>query len=435
VSFDTTLNIASLLIALISLFQSKRASRIAKDVEEKILKNRQTSDLSRLSGCLDIAIQEIKIFAPPVLHDPILQAPYFYGRIPVKWVKNDDQEGLQPRVLDYKRLVNLRNHLRSNPQLAPAIARIVGSNILLFDGQHKSAAQLLNNATAIDVKVYVSPAEQAGSKRIFDALMMTNLSAHSKHRQVPFYTSTLLERLSVIYREYWEDFATTRPQDQHSESNFIAFLTTEKRLSRAEANNIFRAPIMENAATESAIEPYVAVASKDPNFPITQELLNKALYPVLLFLEPSPALFDTGGDFRNHELANFKAVAELIVSEGFLRDWVSRQKNVPLTSLQLKARRLWHKGSVLTWAPYLKDILVSAFDMMTEEERTKLLYRPEMTLDQRTRIQNCLKRLFNYTMWDAPEGQMDDLLVSAQKQDELFRQHNLTARYVLTGQP
>ncbi len=43
-----------------------------------------------------------------VFPDPVLGIPYFYGGVPLKWVQNDDQEGLQPRVIDYKRLKTLR---------------------------------------------------------------------------------------------------------------------------------------------------------------------------------------------------------------------------------------------------------------------------------------------------------------------------------------
>jgi hypothetical protein len=131
----------------------------------------------------------------PTFIDPVLAVPYFYGRVPLKWIQNDDQEGLQPRVIDYKRLITLRDHLKSHPQMAPAIARLLDGTIRLFDGQHKVAAQILNNVAETDIKVYVSSVDEAEAKRLFDALMITNLEAHSKLRQVPFYTSTLLERL------------------------------------------------------------------------------------------------------------------------------------------------------------------------------------------------------------------------------------------------
>ena len=92
-----------------------------------------------------------------LLNDKILDVDYFYGRVPISWLENDDQEGLQPRVIDYKRLIALRDHLLNHAQLAPSISRLVGNRLKLFDGQHKLAAQVLNGASEIDVKVYVSP--------------------------------------------------------------------------------------------------------------------------------------------------------------------------------------------------------------------------------------------------------------------------------------
>ena len=91
------------------------------------------------------------------MFDNILEVEYFYGRIPVKWLENDDQEGLQPRVIDYKRLISLRNHLKFHAQLAPSIARLIDRKFKLFDGQHKLAAQVLNNNIEVDIKGINNP--------------------------------------------------------------------------------------------------------------------------------------------------------------------------------------------------------------------------------------------------------------------------------------
>jgi len=122
----------------------------------------------------------------PLFHDAILDVPYFYGRIPIAWIENDDQEGLQPRVIDYKRLIAIRDHLKSHPQLAPSIGRLLGGRLKLFDGQHKLAAQVLNNQAEVDIKVYVSPDEPEASKKLFDSLMITNLDAHSNLSPVSY---------------------------------------------------------------------------------------------------------------------------------------------------------------------------------------------------------------------------------------------------------
>lgn len=369
-----------------------------------------------------------------LLSDKILNVQYFYGRIPIKWLENDDQEGLQPRVIDYKRLISLRDHLKDHPQLAPSIARLIDSKLKLFDGQHKLAGQVLNNTTEVDIKAYLSPTEPDKTKKLFDDLMITNLDAHSKHKQIPFYTSTLLDRLSVIYKEMLEEFTATKSVDKHSEENFINFLVAEKQHSRANAKDMLKSAIITNAVELSALKPYTAEASRDAGYALSIDLLKTAVFPNTLFLEPSSANFKSAGDFRDTELENFKELASLLVECGHLNDWVQNIRGKSLTNVELKARRIWHKGSVLTWTPYLKSILGMAFNFITNDDRSKLLYREAMDTNQKDRIKVCLTRLFNHPLWDEPEGEIDSLLVSARKQDDLFNRKGLTEIYVLTGQ-
>ena len=368
-----------------------------------------------------------------LLTDKILNVQYFYGRIPIKWLENDDQEGLQPRVIDYKRLVALRGHLKDHPQLAPSIARLIDNRLKLFDGQHKLAGQVLNNNLEVDIKAYISPAEPEKAKKLFDDLMITNLDAHSKHKQIPFYTSTLLDRLSVIYREMLDEFISTKPVETHSEANFINFLVSEKQYSRADAKKTLISAIQDNAIEYSAIKDFTAIASKDAGFALSIDLLIKSVFPNTLYLDASTANFKSAGDYRDPELKNFKEIASLLVECGHLNDWVQNARGKELTSLQLKARRIWHKGSVLTWTPYLKSVLGVSFNFLTSEDREKLLYRQVMTESEKERIKTCLVRLFGHKLWDEPEGEIDSLLVSARRQDAEFNRKGLSEKYVLTG--
>jgi hypothetical protein len=369
-----------------------------------------------------------------LLNDVILGVSYFYGRVPVSWLENDDQEGLQPRVIDYKRLINIRDHLKVHAQLAPSIARLLGNRLKLFDGQHKLAAQVLNSNSEADIKVYISPDEPGRAKRLFDALMITNLEAHSKLKQVPFYTSTLLDRLSVIYRELLDEFISTKAPESHTEEHFVHFLTVTKQYSKVAAKDMLRSAIKTAALAGSALEQYVAEASKDSSFPITIDLLDKTIFPATLYLDPASAKFTSDQDHRNSETQNFADIANLLVSETRIANWVQNIKGKALTHEQLKARRIWHKGAVLTWAPYLKSILFFALQAMTSGEREKLLYRESMTEHQKTIVQKCLNRLFAHSLWDEPEGEVDSLLVSARKQDDLFTKKGLTEKDVIYGE-
>lgn len=415
------------------LFESKKNNIKLQDILELKEVERKSTHASRKNG--SILVEDGQLSREfPLFNDAILNVEYFYGRIPISWLENDDQEGLQPRVIDYKRLISIRDHLKNHPQLAPSIGRLLSSQLKLFDGQHKLAAQVLNNHVEVDVKVYVSPDNPEDAKKLFDDLMITNLEAHSKLKQVPFYTSTLLDRLSVIYKELLEEFISSQPPERHTEANFIHFLATQKQYSKSEAKEMLRSAIKNSALDLSKLVPYVAEASKDASYPVTIDLLNKTIFPSTLYLEPSAAKFTSDDDHRNSEADNFAEVSNLLVQEAHLDRWVQNIKGKTLTNTQLKARRIWHKGSVLTWAPYLKSILYFALQTMTNEEREKILYRASISDHQKDIIQKCLNRLFNHPMWDEPEGEIDSLLGSAKRQDELFNRKGLTEKFVIYGQ-
>lgn len=415
------------------LFEERKNNIRLQDIFE--LKDITKQSTAAAINGAEVSVEDgSKKVAFPLYRDAILDVSYFYGRIPVRWLENDDQEGLQPRVIDYKRLIAIRDHLKSHPQLAPSIGRLLGNKLKLFDGQHKLAAQVLNNQTEIDIKVYVSPEDQERAKKLFDDLMITNLEAHSKLKQVPFYTSTLLDRLSVIYKEMLDEFIADTPPENHNEERFVRFLSTVKSFSSAQAKDMLRSAIKVAALEGSDLKEYVAVASKDAAYPMTMDLLEKTIFRACLYLEPSVARFTSEKDYRSAESANFAAIAKILVEETGITNWVPHAKGKSLTNEQHKARRIWHKGSVLTWSPYLKSVLFYALHFMTSEDREHLLHRPEITQDRLDVVRSCLARLFSHPMWDDPDSEIDSLLVSARKQEDLFNRKGLTEKYVIYGE-
>jgi hypothetical protein len=419
-------------IKLEQLFQSKKNNIKLQDIF--LLKGIQNEEFKTIIKEDWIIIEcGTSIRKYPLIKDSVLDVNYFYGRIPISWLENDDQEGLQPRVIDYKRLISLRNHLFEHPQLAPSIARLVDGRLKLFDGQHKLAAQILNNCKEIDIKAYISSSDKFEAKRLFDELMITNLDAHSKHKQIPFYTSTLLDRLSVIYRELLDEFTTAKPPENHSEENFINFLVIDKKHSKTDAKQMLRSAIIQNAIELSAFNSYTAHASRDTSYPLSVEILKIAIFPNTLYMEPSKSNFKSVQDFRDAELENFKKLSSLIVESTKIQNWVPKIRGKSLSNEELKARRIWHKGSVITWAPYLKSILGLSFGFITNDDWTLLLHRSEMSDVEYEKIKLCLSRLFNHPLWDEPEGELDSLLVSAQKQNDYFNKRGLTEKFVLVG--
>ena len=369
-----------------------------------------------------------------MLLDPILGVSYFYGRIPVAWLENDDQEGLQPRVIDYKRLIAIRDHLKKHPQLAPSIGRLINNHLKLFDGQHKLAAQVLNGQSEVDLKIYVAPEDFEKSKNLFDSLMITNLEAHSNLKQIPFYTSTLLDRLSIIYKEMLDEFMAKNVPENHTENKFVEYLSIQRAFGTIKSKEMLRGAIKSAALENSELQKYVAVASKDSSFPISVDLLDKTIFKSTLFLDPCKAKFTSEKDYRTQETKNFSLLSKMLVEETKIANWVPNSKGKSLTNEQRKACRIWHKGAVLTWIPYLESILRVALQFMTNDEIEKKLFRTEFSEKEVQVIKFFLSRLFSHPIWDEPDSEIDSLLVSSQKQDLLFDRKGLSEKFVLNAE-
>jgi hypothetical protein len=136
-----------------------------------------------------------------------------------------------------------------------------------------------------------------------------------------------------------------------------------------------------------------------------------------------------------HEISNFQILSKIIEEKSLIDKWVPSKRNFTPNTEQTKAKRIWHKGAVMTWGPMLPDILINSCNLRTTDERQKLLYRQPLTQDQIDRITTCLERLFNHSLWIDPKPEIDKLLMSASRQDDLFKKYSLTINYILTGTP
>jgi hypothetical protein len=156
----------------------------------------------------------------PVFSCPATGMRYFYSLLPIEYLSNDTD--LQPRPLEEKRVWELYRHLTDHTQLAPAVCRLVAGKIMLFDGQHKSAAQIWAGRKALDCKVYIDPDIRL--------LKDTNLIAHDKLRQMAFFTSTLIAKYSAIFQQEWQEYVE-RPGGDGVKSLLVTFI--EPQFTRA----------------------------------------------------------------------------------------------------------------------------------------------------------------------------------------------------------
>lgn len=345
---------------------------------------------------------------------------YFYSVLPIEYVSNDTE--LQPRPLEQKRVWEMYRHLTRHTQLAPAVCRLVGGKVLLFDGQHKSAAQIWAGRKTLDTKVYIDPDVRL--------LKDTNLIAHDKLRQMAFFTSTLIAKYSDIFEQEWEEYLE-RPGSKN-ESDFVAFLRVRGKTS-TEAKKMIMMAIEQDVIEDSTnrMSEFIAERNRTRKMPLSISILQKTFFREFIFPPPTTVEFEGPEDFRAEENRNVVRLMSMIAEKQIMARWNPDANN----AAHQRAERLFSAGALRAWVPMLRDVIAQVLQLYDAAERQKVLFRV-ISDEQWNVIEGRLERLFLHKIWDDPNPDVaSQFKVNAVEQVRNFlSSRGLTVNWILGGE-
>jgi hypothetical protein len=355
----------------------------------------------------------------PVFSCPATDMRYFYSVLPIEYICNDSE--LQPRPLEQKRVWELYRHLAAHTQLAPAVCRLVAGQIMLFDGQHKSAAQIWAGRKALDCKVYIEP-----NVRL---LKDTNLIAHDKLRQMPFFTSTLIAKYSDIFKQEWEEYLE-RPGTKN-EGDFAAFLRVRGK-TMVEAKKMLQNAIEQDVieAPENRLSEFIADRNRTRKNPLSISILEKTFFREFILAPPTIVEFEGPDDFRDEERKNLVRLMSVIADKQLTGRWNPESND----AAHLRAERIFGAGAMRAWVPMLRDVIAQVLQLYDAADRQKVLFRA--ISDQAwTLIEGRVERLFAHKVWDDPNPDVaSQLKVNAVEQVRGFLSGcGLTVNWILGG--
>lgn len=356
----------------------------------------------------------------PVFTCPSTAMRYFYTVVPIEYLRNDAD--LQPRPLEQKRVWELYRHLCLHTQLAPAVCRLVDRHILLFDGQHKSAAQIWAGRKALDCKVYIEP----DVRRLRD----TNLMAHDKLRQMPFFTSTLIAKYSEIFKQEWDEYVE-RPGVK-TESGFVQFLKFRGKTA-AEAKKMLMRAIEQDVLDDPAngMADFIAERNRTRKNPLTIAMLEKTFFNDFVLDPPAEIEIEGPDDHRKDEQRNLVRLLSAIADKQLVSRWNPDANN----SAHQKAERIFSAGSVRAWVPMLRDVVAQVLHLYDAINRERVLFR-KITDEQWSIIDGRIDRLFSHKLWEDPNPEIAaQLKVNVVEQvRESMAMYGLTVHWVLGGE-
>ncbi len=331
---------------------------------------------------------------------------YFYALVPVQYLKND--KDLQPRALRDQSMWALYRHFQRNTQLAPSICRIDGhGGLLLFDGQHKAAAQIWAGRKAVECKVYIRPVPKV--------LKETNLEAHQSYRQMSFYAYELMRKYADIFGEDWAEY-TTLPGTK-SEKGFVDFLVNVKKMSSTKARKEVARAINWRILNDptNKLGEFISEKTRARRQPLTYSRLEKTLFTHLLSPIPTTVEFQSDEDFRDAEERNLLHVMNVIADEGLIGRWNHEAGD----SVHQRTERIFSAGAIRAWVRILRDVLYAHFRlyMYGPDEAKRVLYR-ELNDADLDWIRLFVRGIFSHSVWDAPDTSERDISKRLTKDDD-----------------
>ncbi len=355
----------------------------------------------------------------PLYTCPSTGERYFFALLPVSHLQNDVD--LQPRALEPERLWELYRHLRTHTQLAPGVARLVGTKVFLLDGQHKAAAQVWAGRKRFECKVYLEPDVRR--------LKETNLTAHDKLRQMPFYTSTLLEKYADLAKEDWQAFHELL--GPKTEVAFVDFMRNRAGLTKAAAVKRVKSVIYRDILDhpDNRLREYITEENRGRANPITMYRLEKTFFADFIAPPPLEDEFETDAWHRGDERENIVFLFNLIVDKALDGRWNPELAD----AAHKKAARLFSAGALRAWVPFLHDATAPALRLFTSEDRRRIFYR-QLESDDLAVIETLVDRLLSHKVWEDPDPLLNDLRYdNAERAKAMLSQAGLTPGWMLNS--
>jgi hypothetical protein len=355
---------------------------------------------------------------------------YFYATLPVELLDSDDEDngkvGLQPRFLIQDKVFELFRHFQIHPVLQPSIGRVQNGQVLLFDGQHKTAALLWTGRREFECKVYLDP-----NIRL---LNQTNISAHDKFSQTRFYSSIMVIKLGKEFGADFETYKNIEDDSVKSEAGFMKYQDRDpaQAMTKGERNKRFRSYLYNSVLedSENRVSRFVSNGNRGSDEkPLTTDMLNKSIFASFLFKEPVDDNMATDAYKRDKEISNNVALMNMLYDLA-LGSW--NPKAGPNDGNQRRLVRLFRSKSIMAWSEILRDAVRGKLDLQDEEERARPFYR-DLSVDDLDRIKKMVERLVNWKLWSSPPNSEIDRIMADNKSEvkDWFRDKGLTTGYLM----
>jgi hypothetical protein len=346
----------------------------------------------------------------PIYTDKLSGLRYFFAVLPITVLRHDEK--INPRPIGTHIRGLIEEFFRKRPQLHVALGWISSTGlpdvtVNIFDGQHKTAAQIMLGVTDLPVRIFIDPD--------FDVLLTTNTNAGTTLRQVAFDKSVQRRLGSQILYDRIARFRSEKglAEDDWSftEKNLVEFFKGEqKQITRYVLDNV------RNSITYSAdnkLRNYIDFAGKSGDKPFSYSSIEKTFFSK--FIGPKMLEFawnykeDIGENPRTLEMEQIVRLMSLIAERIYIGKFDEErgirrienliQQNEDVPEPHLIAYRLAREEILYCWLDYVRQVVENFFTNLGKPFTSERLFQYRFPDQLWVNITNFLDNLARLPIW------------------------------------
>jgi hypothetical protein len=362
--------------------------------------------------------------------DPATKTKYFFAEVPITHIRNDDKT--QPRWIEPDHVRQLAIDFSKHPVHEPSNCRLVGSDgdvveLLQFDGQHKTTAQILLGRTIVPMKIYVNP----------DIAMIQELVVQIQQgiKKLPLSTSDTLRKLGDVLRARLETYATP-PGKFRSEKGFIDAqpLELQKQVKKELFGDLQRAILFDDANT---LRDYVSKGQTSER-PLSDKVAITKLIDPFMCPQLLQDNIDHSSYGRDQERRTIVLILNTIVANILKAKWDGGDK-----ADRRRVQNFFYQGSIGWW---VNKVLIPAtrICLLVPEEKKERMFLEQLDDEKQARLIKLVETLCSWDIWstEAPDALKAMRSNTAKSVAEVFTNFNgktyndiMLVKTVRAGQP
>lgn len=353
---------------------------------------------------------------------------YVFVQVPRAALFNDD--ACQPRAVRTDHAWSIYSDMQRNVLHEPPSARLAdevygkSTELLLFDGQHKTIASWMMGRDFVTTKVYLNLTTAQANELVN--------SIQAKIKKLPLSPFELAGKMADEWENKFSEYESQVGAGEVSEQGFISWLP---QTDRARAKSALHSALLQNvlSSPDLRIANHVKRAG-DPArpFSFTEQQLKAKVLEKLLAKDPLAEKGDAAQTTRDAEAENIIKLLNLLNDCAF----EPPEESAGMAALEVeRARRMSYQSSLA----YISGLIRQIWNRETYGESVKRPMSDELTAKQAESIETSIRNLVQHPVWTAEfdrDEKMSAVKVALEKNQEgasAFGAVGLDIAYMVLG--